>query len=193
MVASLAEAMSPNVPPEAFLKHYRAIRDATRSKEDAVMALARTKKAAKGDGIDLDALKDLERLAKLDDDEAEVRLRHMHQYAVWANLPIGTQLDAFGQHQIPKPKQKAEAEHQQWTASDSGYRAGRSGRPRDDNPHEPGTEAHVSWTNGWLAGQRQIADAMADGASELPTPTARRRGRRQGSRNRVNGAATAPH
>ena len=90
MVASLAEAMSPNVPPEAFLKHYRAIRDATRSKEDAVMALARTKKAAKGDGIDLDALKDLERLAKLDDDEAEVRLRHMHQYAVWANLPIGT-------------------------------------------------------------------------------------------------------
>ena len=193
MVASLAEAMSPNVSDRRRSSSILAIRDATRSKEDAVMALARTKKAAKGDGIDLDALKDLERLAKLDDDEAEVRLRHCIEYAVWANLPIGTQLDAFGQHQIPKPKQKAEVEHQQWTASDAGYRAGRSGRPRDDNPHEPGTEAQCHWTNGWLAGQRQIADTMADGASELPTPTARRRGRRQGSRNRVNGAATAPH
>ena len=31
MVANLAEAKSHNIPPDTFLKHYRAIRDARRA------------------------------------------------------------------------------------------------------------------------------------------------------------------
>jgi len=198
MVASLAEAQSPNVAPETFLAHYRSIRDATRVKDDAGMALARTKKAAKSDGVDLDALKMLERLAKLDEDEAELQLKHVFEYASWAKLPIGTQLDAFGQHKIPAVKQKAANEHELWAAGDAGNKAGKKGEPRDNNPHEPGTELHVVWAKGWLDGQRVIADEMqpekANGANGATKPkpklepevTKPRRGRPPG---RKTGAA----
>lgn len=196
MVTSLAEAEKPNVPPEVFLTHYQAIRNARRAHEDTSMALARCKKAAKGAGLDLDAFRLLENLSKLEEDEAEIQLRHLHQYAVWANLPIGTQLDAFGQHQVPKPKAKALTEHDLWKASDAGYRSGRAGRPRDDNPHPLGSEIHVNWANGWIDGQRQIANEINGAASKqsgstekAAAPTSRSRGREPGSRN---GRGTSP-
>ena len=200
MVASLAEAQSPNVSPETFLAHFRAIRDATRTKDDAVMGVARCKKAAKRDGLDLDALKLLENLAKLDDDELAVQLRHLHQYAKWASLPLGTQLDAFGEHVIPTVKAKAVGEHDLWTATDVGYKAGRSGLPRDTNPYQPGTELHVNFDKAWTDGQRVIADEMhpekANGAANgTGKPAAKpklepevrkaRRGRPPGSKNRT--------
>jgi hypothetical protein len=60
---SPAEAPSHNVPPDVFLRHYREIRDLKRAHADTGMAVARAKKSAKSAGIDLDALKLLEKFA----------------------------------------------------------------------------------------------------------------------------------
>jgi hypothetical protein len=178
-VASLAEARSHNVPPEVFLRHYREIRDCKSAHADTGMAVARAKKAAKGAGIDLDALKLLERLADLDTDEAEMQLRHLRTYAVWINLPIGSQLALFGGQAAPVAADaKAAAEHQEWAAGDAGAAAGRKGDERDTNPHDAGSAERAAWSRAWagghktwLAGQTKLAGEMgrdADNGAEAP-------------------------
>ncbi|MDP9082455.1 MAG: hypothetical protein M3N50_01610 [Pseudomonadota bacterium] len=64
-------------------------------------------------------------------------------------------------------------------AEDLGATAGRSGVSRDTNPYPPGTEQHVHFVNGYLTGQRAIADEMATGAeAEIPAKPARGRPRK---------------
>jgi hypothetical protein len=167
---SLAEARSHNVRPDVFLRHYREIRDCKTAHHDTGMALARAKKSAKGDGIDLDALKLLEKFADLDTDEAEMQLSHLRQYAAWIELPIGTQLDAFGQHKAPS---LAETEKQRaHTARSDGEAAGKAGHERGTNRYGPGTAGYVAWDKGWLkgnktwlAGQKSLAGDLARNAN----------------------------
>jgi hypothetical protein len=161
---SLAEARSHNVPPDVFIRHYQEIRDTKHAHHDTGMAVARAKKAAKADGIDLDALRLLEKLADLDTDEAELQLRHLRQYAAWIELPIGSQLNFFGEATTANPKA---AEFREWSAGGVGFDAGKAGHTRDTNPHKAGSAEHVawdkSWSNGnkaWLKGQKQIAGEM---------------------------------
>lgn len=170
MVASLAEAKSHNVTPDTFLKHYRAMRDAKRAKEDAGIAYARVQKAAKADGIDLEAYKLFERLTKIDSDEAEIQLRHAMEMMQWAGKPLGTQLDMF-RVDAQEPTSKTQREHAIWEAGDAGLVAGRDGQDREDNPHEPGSEEHVAWDKSWakgnktfLAQQETIADELGENA-----------------------------
>lgn len=187
MVANLAEAASHPVSPETFLEHYRHIRDATRAKDDASMALARTKKAAKTDGMDMFALKLVEQLSKLDNDEAEIRLRNFTHYARFLNKPYGTQLSMFDSD-LPEATAKAREEHAIWEAGQAGLRAGQEGHRADFNPHPPGTEKHVTWHRNWKTGydsftasQAEIASEMSDNAQDQPK---RGRGRPAGSKNK---------
>jgi hypothetical protein len=181
--ASLAEARSHNVPPEIFLKHYREIRDCKSAHADTAMAVARAKKAAKGAGVDLDALKLLERLADLDSDEAEMQMRHLQTYAAWINLPIGAQPSLFGAGSAPPAADAAAAaEHREWAAGDAGAIAGRKGEEREANPHEAGSAEHAAWARSWakghkvwLKGQEVIAGEMGDNGGAAPAR--RRRGR----------------
>lgn len=168
---SLAEARSHNVPPDVFLRHFREIRDCKTAHGDTGMALARAKKSAKGAGIDLDALKMLEKLADLDTDEAEMQLRHLQLYAKWIELPIGSQLNFFGEPQPATVGAKAAAEQREWVAGSAGYEAGKAGSERDTNPHQAGSVEHVawdkSWTNGskaWLKGQKKLAGELGANA-----------------------------
>ena len=60
-------------------------------------------------------------------------------------------------------------------ARDLGTQVGRSGVSRDTNPYLPGTELFVDWLDGWLSGQRSIADemernAIAQGVTIVPPP-----------------------
>lgn len=183
MAASLAEARSHNVPPEVFLRHYREIRDAKSAHADTSMAVARAKKAAKGAGIDLDALKLLERLADLDSDEAEMQMRHLRTYAAWIGLPVGSQLSMFSEPAPAAADAKAAAEHREWAAGDAGLAAGRKGDERDDNPHEAGSAEHAAWARSWAKGhkvwlksQEVIAVEMGRNANGDAKPT-RKRGR----------------
>jgi hypothetical protein len=180
------------------LRHYREIRDAKEAHADTGTALARAKKAAKGDGIDLDALKLLEKFADLDTDEAELQLRHVKQYAEWLKLPIGAQLDAFGPAAIPKVSPEEDQKQRDWTARQAGEAAGKAGNERQVNPNSPGTSEHVSWDKAWLKGnkvwlkgQEKIASEMAEPPEELPlngAPVDRKRGR-----PRSNGGVATAH
>lgn len=184
---SLAQARSHNVAPEAFLRHYREIRDAKSAHHDTGMALARAKKSAKGEGIDLDAFKLLEKFADLDKDEADLQLSHLRQYAEWIELPIGTQLDAFGEHTRP-----SEAETQKQRDHDArlaGEGSGRAGYQRQDNKHSPGTSEHVAWDKGWLKGHKVWLAQQKSLAGDL----ARNAGGGRGRRRRSNGSEAAAH
>jgi ribosome modulation factor len=52
-------------------------------------------------------------------------------------------------------------------AYDGGFHAGQTGRSRDTNPFEVGTAGAVKWQEGWLAGQRFLAEEMVE--SQPPT------------------------
>jgi len=150
--ASLAEARSHNVPPDVFLKFYREIRGLKDEQAEAAAAVARAKKAAKAAGIDMDAFKWLEKLANLDDDEAEMQIKHLQTYAQWLKLPIGSQLDMFGK---PEPEQvdaAAAAEQAEWEAGTAGHKAGAAGHQREDNPYDAGSVEFVAWDTAWMAG-----------------------------------------
>jgi hypothetical protein len=181
--ASLADASSHNVPPEVFLKHYREIKQAKEDHADTGMAVARAKKSAKNAGIDLDAFKWLETLAKLDTDEAEMQIKHLQTYAGWLKLPIGTQLAMFGQPEPEPVDAKAAAEHSEWEARDQGSAEGKAGHERGDNPNLLGSPEYAAYDRGWLEGneiwmrgQKKIASEMgpkANGNGAAP----RKRGR----------------
>lgn len=190
--ASLAEASSHNVPPAVFLKHYREIRDLKQAHAETGTAIARAKKAAKNDGVDLDALKILEKLADLDTDEAEMQIKHLQIYAKWLELPIGMQLNMFGQPEPATVDAKDAEEQREWVAGSRGYEAGEAGHERTINPFEAGSAEHVawdkSWTRGnkvWLSSQKKIAKEMApkgakaNGTNGATTP--RKRGRPKSS------------
>lgn len=74
-------------------------------------------------------------------------------------------------------------------AGDLGTQVGLAGRSRDENPFEPGTERHVHWLEGWLSGQRAIAEEMEGGAPPPVGETKRGRGRPAGSTKRAAAVA----
>lgn len=196
MTRNLAEAMSPNLPPDVFLKHYRKVREAKRAKEEASAALARVNKAAKADGVDLDAFKLLEKFRDIDSDELEMRLRHVRDYANWLKLPLGTQLNMFAEATADVPAKAAE-EQSTWDAGDQGYRAGRSGSLRSDNPHDEGTPLFVAWDKEWTRGVKFIAAEMrgrddAEADRKIDERAAANPVRKRG-RPRKNGNGHAAH
>lgn len=172
MSQSLASAQSPNLPPATFLTHFRTIRDAKRVHDEAGMALARAKKAAKGDGVDLGALKIVEQMRKLDDDEAEIRIRHAFEYSLWLGSPLGTQSALFPEVSATV-EDKAAADQKEWDAADVGYLAGKGGKLRGDNPYPEATPLFVAWDKAFLRGLKILAaelrakeDLKADKAAD---------------------------
>jgi hypothetical protein len=167
---SLAETRSHNVPPAVFLKHYRDIRRLKDDRDDAAMALARAKKAAKNEGIDLDALKMLEKLSALDLDEAELQLKNLRMYAAWIELPLGSQLDMFGKAEPATVDAKTAAEQREWQAGEEGAHAGKAGHERDVNPWSAGTAEYVAWDRAWAAGNKTWLKSQQQIASEMEIP-----------------------
>jgi hypothetical protein len=185
MAQTLADARSHNVPPDTFLRHYRDIRDCKDAHHDTGMALARAKKAAKADGVDLDALKMLEKLADLETDEAEIQLRHLREYAAWIDLPIGAQLDMFGKP--PQPDAEAAEKQREHNAKLQGKSAGESGQLRGDNPYDAGSPEHVAWDRAWTSGNKVWLKGQKSLAGDLA------RNARSGRRKRGNGAHATAH
>lgn len=184
---SLAEARSHNVPAAVFLKHYRSIRNCKTEHKETGAAVARAKKAAKNAGIDLAALSWLEKLTDLDTDEAEMQLRHLTTYAQWLSLPIGMQLNMFGQPEPATVDAKTAAEHREWQAGEDGLMAGRAGHERDTNLKDPGSAEHAAWDLGWRHGHEDWLEAQQTIASEMGPPPGKR------VRPPSNGASAEAH
>jgi hypothetical protein len=181
MVEGIAAAIAHNVRPEVFLKHYRSIRDCSSAHKATGSDLSLAKKSAKSDGVDLDALRMLEKLAKLDGDEADLILRHLSAYAQWAEMPWGSQAELFGMPKVPPEEAQKQREYE---AAEEGKRAGKAGEPRENNRYsEPGSPEFVAWDKAWKKAsaafnreQKAIADQMGRNAGNGAT-TGRRRGR----------------
>jgi hypothetical protein len=210
MSQSLADAKSPNLPPAVFLQHFRSVREAKRIHDEAGMALARVKKAAKNVGIDLSALKLVEQMRKLDDDEAEIVVRHAFEYAAWLGTPLGTQAALFPDVTMTV-EAKAQGEQLEWEAGEAGYLAGKGGKLRDDNPFPLESPLYVAWDKAWIRGLKINAaelrakeDLKSDKASDKKAAITKLsdvkpgdipgapRGRGRPPKS-SNGDATAPH
>lgn len=154
-----------NLQGDAFLRHFHEVRDLKREHKEIGMRLARAKKAAKSDGVDLDALAALEKLVKLDDDEAALQMRNTMRYLRFLGKPLGTQLDWIDAvAATPQPNDKSANEHRVWQAEQDGYAAGRAGRGRDDNPYDAGAETFVAFDKGYTRGQKVLADKLGENA-----------------------------
>jgi hypothetical protein len=174
--ASLAETKSPKLNPAVFTKHYRKIRDLKEQQDDVSSELRLAKKAAKTDGVDLDALQLMEKLAKLDDDEAELQLRHMHQYATWLKMPLGTQFGLFGTTVVPKGQEALEDDDaiddiKDDEAGEAGKLASKRGELRSANPHPVGSRLFAAWDKGWLGHMQDALTATENREPEAEPKT----------------------
>jgi hypothetical protein len=164
---SLAEASSHNVPPATFLKHYRTIRDLKDQHAELGTAVARAKKAAKSDGVDLDALKIIEKLSSLDVDEAELQLKHVRIYAQWLESPLVTQIAMFAEPEPEQVDDTAAQEQREWVAGGRGFDAGEAGHERDTNPFEAGAAEFVAWDKSWARGHKVFLNGQKKIAGEM--------------------------
>lgn len=116
------------------------------------MTVTRLKKAAKADGIDLGALKRIEAYRKLDEDEVEIQIRHVTQYAGFLGMSLGTQTS------LPLPPDQPE--QMEWEAGEAGYLAGKGGKLRSDNPFPEGSPLFVAWDKQFVRGLKILAADM---------------------------------
>lgn len=156
-----------NVPSTTFLEFYRTTGSAKRDIETARSAYQSAMKAAKKAGIDTKMLTQARAIATSDDIDAELHgLYTLIRYLKYLQIPIGKQLAMELGDDMPKTEgipEEAAKQQALWDAEAMGWKAGRGGDNREDNPHTEGTELHVQWDNGYLAGQKSIADDMAEG------------------------------
>lgn len=160
-----------NVTPETVLQHWREISRTAREAREAQSKARHARKRAKDAGINMSAFAMLETLAKLDTEDATLRLRDTLRMAAWLELPLGQQANLFGFDDAQRPSEKASAEQREWAAEETGYEAGRAGRAGDDTPYPAGSPLHQRWYTGWTRGQAAIAEGMG------PKPKRGRKGK----------------
>lgn len=162
-MADRVNDVASNVTPDTVLEHRKALGETKRALEAAQAAHRLAVKRAKNDGVDTKALLAAMKIARSDDQDAELAtLGRTARYLHYMGVEVGTQLGL-----VPGledgPSEKASAQQSEWDAGDAGYRAGRDGGKREENPHAEGTPLFVAWDRGWLNGQSSIARDMADG------------------------------
>ncbi len=172
MAEKLAPPVTSNLTPNTFLGLYREIATAQREIEAATGRKRAILKRAKGAGVDLDALALMQRLANLEPEDAEMRLRNLVRYSHWADMQIGAQADLFGATDDQHPNDKARGEHLEFQADDAGYRAGYAGDAIDTNPHQAGTPVFDRWRQGWHNGQAALVAKMAAAGDDDEKPGA---------------------
>lgn len=182
MAPRLNEAPTTPLSADTYLTHYRLIRRQSSEGESVRGTLGALKKAAKKDGVNLDALALVEKLAKMEEEAATMFLRDVFRYAGWSDIHIGRQKELFALFDSGGPSEKAKAELSEHVAFETGVAAGEAGRKQDDCQFEPGTAVHVAWVRGWNEGQARIAKRMemtGEDPADQPKPASERRGRRK--------------
>ena len=113
-------------------------------------------KRAKTDGVNVTAMVAAIVARSKDPDEVMMNLRDtIHMMAV-THMPT-IQTDLFGMMVEPKVSEEEVTKHDNFRAKDDGHFNGAGGKPREGNPHHPGSEIFVEWDKGWLEGQAVLA------------------------------------
>lgn len=143
--------LTPDEARALFLQDKGKYERALEIKKAADADLRNVCKTIKADGFTVDQVK-VAIASETPEGEAKERtkIRQALQAAVWAGVPLGTQLGMFDD-----PDRTPAVDR----AFDEGKRAGMEGRTRRP-PYSPDLEQHDRWLTGWTEGQRA---AVQDG------------------------------
>jgi len=148
---------SGELPPEVIDRWWSKVVDGQKAVERAAKPLKSRKgelsaiyKAAKADGIDVDALKDAIKADGEDHIEVVSRYANTGKYLRAHRSPLGEQLNLFPLEPIPETMRAAVA----------GKRAGLRGGSIDENPYTPGSEAFTAFRDSWEAGQQEVRERL---------------------------------
>jgi hypothetical protein len=167
-------AAGANLTPETYLD-YRGRCGASYTKLLEAQSFHQAEmKRAKAAGIDTKAMAVVMKQRKQDPDELAMFKRNKLRYAGWEGMPHALQQPLFGTTDDQHPTDKAAAEFKLHRAEDDGRFAGRDGTKREQNPNDPGSEAHSRWDTGWMATQAEFAAVLGENATKAGTQRKRR-------------------
>lgn len=136
--------------------------EVTRRKNGEYRAvLMRAKKA----GVSTDSLTHALTVRFMDPDEVLREEREKIKMLALSGFLPGIMEQLIDRTNIEEPTFNEQHETNLIIARDRGQHVGIKGGLRDDNPYPAGTEYHVNWVEGYLAGQRAIADEMGENAA----------------------------
>lgn len=146
---------------ELYARHWEKIESTSKAAEKAKEAYDQAKgvhqaayKQAKQDGCDTDAIRLLRKLHKQDQGVVTMMYSNVARVARIVGSPYGPeQLGLFDNMESPAGSPKVDANLQ-------GQMAGKQGEPRDNNPFSPGSDDYQTWDDGWMTGQKMIAEGM---------------------------------
>ena len=165
-----------NVPPETVQEITRELVTSRRVIAEAQGAHRAVMKRAKSLGINTKAIAEVVTNRALDPDEVTRHYRDVMRYAAISGAAYAIQQDLFPTSGMDlHVSDAASAEHQEWEASEAGYRSGYHGQRVEDCPFPPASPLAQMWHQSWHRGQAALAGTL--GPDET-APTARPRGRR---------------
>lgn len=175
MAKRLDHNESGGLAPDTFLRLYRELRQARAPMETAIANYRVALKRMKDGGVDTFALSVLEKLTKVEEEQASLHIRNLFRYANWTGANVGLQQpDLFGGTDDQQPTQEAVALFTDQQAEENGYRTGRARESADNNPHEGGSSQHAAWARGWHRGQgEEVMEQFGAKAPKQPTRRAR--------------------
>lgn len=145
------------VPDEVYDRHLKKIDltakalDKAKEVYDQARGVHRSAfKAAKDDGVNIDAVRLARKLDKLDLGVVATDYSDTGRVLRLMKSPLAEQLNLFADVAPPAPVNPVLA----------GEHAGKNNAPSDENPYSPGSEPFQMWHDGWLRGQTSIAQEM---------------------------------
>lgn len=182
MADRLINTQGSNAPGRAqFEAALREIILARQKAETYQAHLRNAFKRADAMGFDTKQIKEVLKMRDRDPVELEAEMKVRAQYAQWAGVPVGSQLEMFSADQTGEAQAAQEADgltdeerhaKDMFEAEQRGYYAGKRGdKLPDANPFKAGEEAFVEFERGYWRGQEAIALEMA------PKDAPKRRGR----------------
>ena len=174
----------PGVKPDIWLKHRSIYSESLINLQEATSENQARLKAAKADGIHIDAMKFVSKLNRKDPAEAAVFLRALLEGALIEKCAFMYQSDMIAggsiadMFKIPAPSAKAVVQFKEAEATDIGYQEGLHGGSLDNlaKKFEPGSAALAAATRGFKRGQEFMKRNAVPGV----VPVAPARGRRGG-------------
>ncbi len=159
--------------PDHFLRVYRELRQARMPMQKAVATYRNALKRVKDAGVDTFALSILEKLVKVEEEQASLHIRNLFKYADWTHANVGLkQPDLFGSGDHT-PTEEAVTLFDEQLAEENGSKAGSAGDKIETNPHQAGSAMHAAWARGWHHGQGLAVHRAFGKPPKQPTRRAR--------------------
>lgn len=150
-----------SVPDEVYERHLAKINSTEKAMQKAKEEFDQAKgvhqsayKAARGDGCDIDAIREARKLDQQDHGVTQIKYANVARVLNIMGSGLGSdQLDLFGGIlSMGKPKVDP---------AKDGFKAGVEAQPVENNPFAPGSEDFVAWANAYAEGQQKNMDEFA--------------------------------